>query len=568
MSTVIEDLSNNEEIVKTIITEENYKEISLDFSIPLDTRVDSVKLYCVDDLTEFIKRIVNIFSISESFVIQKYIETLCRQKDIHSIIRLELAKDFAYCKDSDDFFKPLSEVIGEILDDTELTTLKKVESVIVLMRCELYKDTALKYFLHILKDKNINSKYRYKIITSLKTSYDMRKVWLNKDEQLRIDKEYQFFDSSALFSFITNDENTPNTRILAGQSLLVKYDYNQTVVDILLSIGENDTVEYNTRADSIDVVLRYGNGESKTKASDLIQKLGKIGSTGEVRTIYENAQNAHGESIEKSAISCYEKIAELPLVKKNENESIDFEYVVKELGNLKENASITITRISLDNAMYTKFNCTLKTALVAMYSFISTQEHFEFLKNRLIEELESSSGICSSGIFERIMNTVSGVIDDMNITISFAEQITSNVCGRLNKMIRDILHQPCLHANDDYFCDCKDSVCRVSLDNKYGGKTQKRGKPKVNCGKCVLCLNKQCLHVCEGKCNENLTGEILSQMIIPSNKYNERKTFLKFFRCAISDIIEDMREEFINYIDEASFDMYMKRAILTYEGEN
>ncbi len=558
-----------EDIEKIEVTKENYKDISLDFSIPVDIRIQAVKFYSLDDTTELTKRLVNMFSLSGSFVIQKYIESICSEKEISPIIRLELANDFSFCTYDDIFFKPLSEVIEEIIDDIEITTVKRVESVVILMRCQLYRDLALKYFLHILRDNRINCNDRYKIITSLKTTYHMRKVWVGPEEKIRLDNDYAFYDSFSLLDFVSNEDNTPSTRILAGQSLLVKYEYNQTVVNTLLSIGEDDNIEYNTRADSTDVVLRYGNEESKAKASDLIQRLGKMGNTCDIKTVYENAQNAHEESIEKSSIACYEKIAELPLIKKNDTEPIDFEYVVKELGDTSQDVNITITRISLDQAMYTRFNCTLKTALVVMYSFISNQEQFVFLKTRLLQELSSAAGICSSGIFERIMNTVSGVIDDMNITISFAEQITANLCGRLNKMIRDIIDQPCIHASDVYFCDCKENVCEFSLDkrnNKKISRTQKKENSIVECRKCILCLGKECVHVCVGNCNENLAGEILSQMIIPSQNYLQRKTFLKFFRCAVSDIIDEMRDEFLNYIDETSFDLYMKRAIITYEG--
>ena len=400
------------------------------------------------------------------------------------------------------------------------------------------------------------------MILTLRTTYDMRKVWVGNEEKLRIEEDYKYFDDMSLYSFLTNKDNAPNLRILAAQSILVKKYHHEDVDSILLDIANNEDIEYNTRADATDVVLRYGNDESKNIASHLIQKLGKIGNI-EVRTIYDNAQNAHTESIEKSAIECYEKIADLPIIKKEgTQDNIDFEYVVDQLGEVSETVNTTITRIDRDRAIYTKFNCTLKTTLVTMYSFISRQNEFSFLKERLIEELHTSAGICSSGIFERIMNTVSGVIEDMNIKISFCDQIIANLSGRLNKMIRDIIHQPCLHANDEYFCDCKYNIC------DYQKKVVIKGRKVSKCNNCILCLEKKCIHICGENCNEEFTGEILSQMILPSNNYKERRKFLLFFRCAISDIIDEMKEEFIEYIDEGSFEMYMKRAIIHYEGEN
>lgn len=566
MITSLDNLSDLQEDVEKIeVTAKTYKDISYDFSLPLDTRLKAVKMYHEDDIIEFSKRIVNIYSMSFSSVIQQYIIAICRLENIPLVIRLELAKDLAFCFDTEECFTPLSILLKDVIHDTSVTTVKKVESICVLMRWPSFKEKAASYFLEIINNNTIDCSMRYKIILTLRTTYDMRKVWVGNEEKLRIEEDYKYFDDIAMYSFLLNCDNVPNLRVLAGQSILVKKYTHDDVESILFSIANDESVDYNTRADATDVVLRYGTEEAKKIASELIQKLGKIGNA-EVRTVYENAQNAHTESIEKSAIECYEKIAEILIVKKEgTQDAIDFDYVVAQLGDVSEEVKTTITRIDRDRAIYTKFNCTLKTALVVMYSFISRQEEFEFLKERLIEELHSSAGICSSGIFERIMNTVSGVIEDLNIKISFCDQIIANVSGRLNKMIRDIVDQPCLHANDEYFCDCKYKVCQFQ---KTPGRRSKHGKKFLPCNKCNLCLEKKCVHICGDNCNQDLAGDILAQMILPSNKHDERRQFLLFFRCALSDIIDEMKAEFLEYIDEPSFEMYMKRAIIYYEGEN
>ena len=60
---------------------------------------------------------------------------------------------------------------------------------------------------------------------------------------------------------------------------------------------------------------------------------------------------------------------------------------------------------------------------------------------------------------------------------------------------------------------------------------------------------------------------ILDEMIVPTSQYEKRRNFLKFFRYAAPHIIEELREEFRPYIDETSFELYSRRAILAYEGE-
>ena len=352
--------------------------------------------------------------------------------------------------------------------------------------------------------------------------------------------------------------------------LIVKYNFTDGVFSILLDIANNVNIEYNTRADATDVVLKYGDTKSKELATAIIIKLGQAGNKGEVKTLYENAQNAHSESIEQSAISCFENIVKYKLIKKEgTNNDIDFDYVIEKLGELNDDERITLNRIQMDHALYTKFACSLKTAIVVMYSFITSHEFSELLIDRLRDELCSSAGICSSGIFERIMNTPSGIIDELSITISFDEQITANLSGRLNAKIRGIVAKPCFHMSIPAFCDCKSRICiagREKLSGAYG--RRQKGVDYNPCGDCMVCKNVKCTHQCTENCNETICDNILEEMIIPTHEYNKRQTFLKFFTMTISDIIEELREEFLEYMDEATFELYMKRAILQYQGEN
>ena len=242
--------------------------------------------------------------------------------------------------------------------------------------------------------------------------------------------------------------------------------------------------------------------------------------------------------------------------------------MVEKLGEVEDDACIALNRINMDHALYTKFACSLKTALVVMYSFIISHEFSELLIDRLKEELSSSAGICSSGIFERIMNTPSGIIDELSITISFDEQITANLSGRLNAKIRGIVAKPCFHMSIPAFCDCKSRVCvagREKLSGAYGKRL--KGVDYTECGNCIVCKGVKCVHECCENCNEDICDSILEEMIIPTHEYHKRQTFLKFFRMTISDIIEELREEFLEYMDESTFELYMKRAIMQYQGE-
>ena len=574
MATLIDNMGENLFEDTLDVTEENASYIILDFSNPLDIRMKAFSLYSTnkkeEDISEFLKRLVNIFTMSSSRLIQEYICEIIIKSEITLNIRLELAKDLAFCKDTDDCFMPLSLMCGIMHDDEDISTIKKIEAVCVLMRCRTYRDLSLLYFFRIIGTPSLDCEYRYKTILSLKTKYDMRKLWVEKEEKERLDSDLTFFESESLKYFLNDDKNIPRMRILAAQALIVKHNFFKGVFEILFSIAKNENVEYNTRADATDVVLRYGDAESKEIAKAIIIKLGQAGNKGDVKTVYENAQNAHNENIEQSAISCFESIVKYKLIKKpGTKDDIDFDYVVEKLGDLGDDGCIALNRINMDHALYTKFACSLKTALVVMYSFVVSHEFSELLIERLKEELTSSAGICSSGIFERIMNTPSGIIDELSITISFDEQITANLSGRLNAKIRGIVAKPCFHMSIPAFCDCKSRVCvagREKLSGAYG--KRQKGVDYTECGSCLVCKDVKCTHICTENCNETICDDILEEMIIPTHEYQRRQTFLKFFTMTISDIIEELREEFLEYMDEATFELYMKRAIMKYQGDN
>jgi hypothetical protein len=573
MATLLDNINENflEDVVDEA-NEKNFSNIVLDFSIPLNIRMEAFDIFYnkkgEEDTSELLKRLINIFTMSSSKLIHEYITEIITKSTISTVIRLELAKDLAFCKDADDCFMPLATMCG-IMNESDITTIKKIEAVCVLMRCPTYRDLSLLYFLAIISSYNIACEYRYKTILSLKTKYDMRKVWVEKQEKDRLDEDLQFFESESLKYFLNDDKNIPTMRILAAQALLVKYNFTKGVFNIMFSIANNESVEYNTRADATDVVLRYGDEDSKAVAKHIIMKLGQVGNRGEVKTIYENAQNAHSENIEQSAISTFESIVKYKLIKKEgTDQEIDFEYVVDKLGELDDDMHIALNRITMDHALYTKFACSLKTALVVMYSFIVSHEYSELLLDRLKEELKSSAGICSSGIFERIMNTPSGIIDELSITISFEDQITANLTGRLNAKIRGIVAKPCLHMSNTLFCDCKSRICVAGREKLSGAHARRqKGVDYTACNKCITCRDVKCAHECMENCNETICDSILEEMSLPTNQYSRRQTFLKFFRTTISSIMEELREEFLEYMDEATFELYMKRAIMNYEGE-
>ena len=104
------------------------------------------------------------------------------------------------------------------------------------------------YWFCFIDNQEIDCEYRYKTIVSLKNTYSMRKICVDKEERARLDEDYEFFDKNALFHFALNINNIPTMRILASQSILVKYNIDDNILEALLSISNDQSVEYNIKS--------------------------------------------------------------------------------------------------------------------------------------------------------------------------------------------------------------------------------------------------------------------------------------------------------------------------------
>jgi hypothetical protein len=495
-------------------------------------------------------------------------------------------------EDDDKAFEPLNELCP-FLSNIKIPTPKRVEAVCILMRNRKFHTQARNYFFEILNDTDLKCEYRYKTITSLKNIFDQRKCWIkDKVEREIIDKDRIFFEKESFLYFLRNTKNEQNYRILSAQALLVNYNEIdiKEILYYLLEIAQKETNDYNTRADATDVILRYSSnhGEINNIAKKIITELGRNGQK-DVKTIYQNAQNSHTKEIEESAIKTLESLSQIPLIKiNNDKEVIHFDYVFNKLyydnDNINEKIQISLTRISFDNALYSKLSLSLKNVLTIIYSYILKHEYKEILLERLNEELTECANICSTGILERMVNSLSGFDENLGLRISFEDQIISNFGGRLNTRIQNLLNQPCLHKSNKIFCTCLQDICDESRDFITLSITDTVLR---KCEKCICCVHRdkikkvknklrmdiselECIHNnCDNTtCNEILVNDILEQMIIPPRYFERRITFLKFLRLHLSDIMEELREEFKDYVDPPTFDMCFRRALINYEGEN
>ena len=519
--------------------------------------------------------------------------TPCRIEAIISLLELEL-----YPNEVNDAFITL-------VNDQNIECEFRYRTIISLEKksLEYYKNTLNNYFADkdfvaelfaefldlILKEfpdfsPNIeNHKFFELLITRM--GYDFAKKMYTK----YIDKicPYESFLFNAQLAFLKYDFNMTYYKVLAGQYLLQKFNLNtsqrEEVEYILLSIAGDEELDYDRRADAADVLMQLGSPEMKENGRAIIMQLGGV--DGRVRTVFDNAQNVHNEEVEESVAEVLEFFAMMPLKMVNK-QTIEFEYVKEQVEDMvkkmkesmdeeefkdrEKKIQVALSRIYLDRALYSKYNSTLSNILIKVWSYLVGHEHEEEMRKRLLEELEEMSGTCSTGFASRLINVISG-FGEFNIRISWEDQIIANFSGRLNAAARKIMVEDGIFYNeklDDVMKlwfnakdqkELKDSIIEKLQTSEYI-----TGNPTL-----TNVVDAYLLTGTEEKITtavEYFAENVLNEMALPSSSTHERLHFSLFFRTYVAYIREEMYQEFTDHLDDTSFDLYMRKALIHYEG--
>ena len=480
---------------------------------------------------------------------------------------------------------------------------------------ENFKDKDLvKEFLETFKDlikrefpdfkPNIENEMFYQMVV-----FSLSYKKLRDFAHFRTEERYDLLIREAQLAFLQNGDNHIHYRNLSGQYLLQKYpqlreEVREGVENTLLSFAQEELLDENLRADAADIIMQLGSPKNQKIARGIIDTIGAGGKTH--FTIYENSQNVHSREVESSVAEILEFLTTLPLLKVDKK-GIDFAFVKKTIedalekerkSHVKSNQHTkefcthcgndletyirigkriycnnrclqeekkhkkirkSLERIYLDRALYSKFNNTLENVLVKLWTYITDHKHEKEMKKRLLEELEDMSGTCSSGFLSRLVNVLSG-FGDFSIRISWEDQIIGNLTGRINSQIRKITQEEGLFTekfNDIIILKLQTSgeilkICEELGENittesiaaKYIEKTG------YNLRTCLIDFQ-EC---------------VLEELTVNTSRFSDRQNFSLFFRTVIPKIREDMYSEFKEHLDDTSFDLYMRKALMKYEG--
>jgi hypothetical protein len=195
---------------------------------------------------------------------------------------------------------------------------------------------------------------------------------------------------------------------------------------------------------------------------------------------------------------------------------------------------------------------------------------------RLIEELIDASGWCASGYISRMINALSG-FGEHNLFIGWENQIQANLTARLNNLIIQSEQVNMVFYEPDGKWYAIDDDNYISLDyTNYMFETQELTESEMEklVGRLEDVVEKTAenvhherrIPVDETMRQETRINVLLEQMM--NTEITHRHEFLKLFRENISEIRENLWLEFRDHIKDEDFDMYFRKAILQYQGEN
>jgi predicted house-cleaning noncanonical NTP pyrophosphatase (MazG superfamily) len=234
-------------------------------------------------------------------------------------------------------------------------------------------------------------------------------------------------------------------KILCAQIILSGYkgvdpdlEFTESVLSTVTAWCVDDTLDYNLRADAADLILNYmtpTDGRYQI-AQDVILFLGRNDNTD--GGFYTNSQNVHDTSVSDS---CDHTINFL-FSSENFINTESFDQLKIRILDSRPDLELCMSRIELDHNVYGKCRKQMSVVFTRLLNYIDKHEYKNVLTERLYQEMEEMQHTCSTGYISRLMNVLSGIVEDMGIKMSYTHQIQA----RFKKCIET-------YALDDPDCD-------------------------------------------------------------------------------------------------------------------
>ena len=508
--------------------ESELKHIIHDGSLSLNDRMKAFRLYCNNypmETVELLQQLLSMYCFSSSSILENMIIEICERDDIN----IPTFKKFDCFKTVYSGCDNLEKLIGfsrHICDgggDTGGSLVMMVDNLRYLH--SLYTLGGINnYSLYSLffNNQDVDCEYRYRELISLFTRYVYQNNYSNdggtysfdynisddlkKTPKKTIDRLYShYIVDGCTRDFVQNKENNDTFRILTLQYTINVDRLREWSQEKLIEMSKDVFMDYNKRADCVDVILSLGDETFKKIAGRILLELGDIAERSD-KSIYAFKQNVH--MVDKCTLKEFRKLVKLSKELGNCG-AHTFKDIQKIIFSNEQTDEIKVSmqRIRNDNYKYEGFSMTDILIMVwKVYEWSGEQE----LKNRLMEELTEMSNTCTSGHVTRLVNALSGFnftspngeLVEFLVGINWEDQIYNYLQILFMKKIREL-------DDSDY------------------------------------------------------QGDILIELD-GDTPFSERKHLYQFYITNINDIIVDIKKEFIDYghIDDRDFDEYMSMAIV------
>lgn len=528
---VIEHINEHEE-------KDTYK-MALDSSLTPEVSVRAFELYFDEfnyQAMELLTKITGMYIFSGVKSLENRLLLIVNGSTLPAIYKLEAAKALVL-RNADDADLSVKDIgynalnaVCRTFEETSIPTPVQVDALYLLMHSETHRMNSSEYFIKLTNNQVHDCEYRYKLILTL---------------EFRV-KNSEWHLQQACMAFLMNSKNRTLHRILASQNLFAHgVEQKDFISCILLSFATDVELDYNLRADAADVVLKYGSDGDKLRARDIILILGSQDRHGTF-TIYQNAQNVHNDTIEQAVIDIIQYLSTIDIKDLTFDKVADALERVVERDDAPNFIKISLNRIHMDRALYSTFNYSLQNILVRVFACIENAETAEIkkvLRSRLDQELTEMAGTCSTGFLGRLCNVLSG-FNGLNMRISWEDQITANFGARMNARLAKL-------------SSFLDENQRHDLLVLYCGESDEK-EPAVGTPEHDRFVE---IAIDEFKTN------VCLEMTLDPSCYEERVHYLKFSRMMFPSILEELAKEFAPHVQATDFDLYMRKALVHYEGQ-
>lgn len=365
----------------------------------------------------------------------------------------------------------------------------------------------LEYILKLVNSglypNRISALYDFVCDQNLSNEYRYRTVLL-LENNVQLNGFETMIEACKQFSM--NVLNAITFRILACQNILVKCKDDILLRDeteqLLISFMTDENLEHNIRADSADVILHFGREETIATAENILRDLGGR----DVASIYENKENAHIASIEFSVME-----------------------TIRYLDTLNLSPIPTFDTVSYN----------IQQTMKKMYSVEEITKKEENVKNALLRiELDRT-------LFAGVNHTLQSILLHLYVYIQ-SHDARRELEKRLVEELVDM-----------------SGTCSTGFIGRLVNTLSGFGEHSLS-----ISWEDQIVGNLAGRLNAKMKDdpnmdEIVQQMV--NKDIGDRSAFLKFFRENISQIKEEMYEEFREHMEDCDWDLRFRKAIMNYE---